>query len=236
VKKKPHKKVLSPFQEFVRTESVSGILLIFATILALISANTPLQGYYHQLLEQSLSIHISGFSLDKTFLHWVNDGLMAVFFLLVALEIKREFFFGQLTGIRKASLPVLSAVGGALFPAIIFLILNYGTEYSSGWAIPMATDIAFAIGILSLLGRYVPVWSKIFLTALAVTDDLLAILIIAVFYTSHLYFLPLLIAVLCILLLGILHQFKTTQLRYYLFVGIILWIAFLKSGIHATRA
>jgi len=236
VKKKSHKKVLSPFQEFVRTESLSGVLLIFATLLALIAANTPIKVYYHQLLEQTLSIHISGYTLDKTFLHWVNDGLMAVFFLLVALEIKREFFFGQLTGIRKALLPVLSAVGGALFPAVIFLMFNYGTEYSSGWAIPMATDIAFAIGILSLLGRYVPIWAKIFLTALAVTDDLFAILIIAVFYTSHLYLMPLLIAVLCILLLGLLHQFKITQIRYYLFIGIILWIAFLKSGIHATIA
>ncbi|HKJ30883.1 MAG TPA: Na+/H+ antiporter NhaA [Balneolales bacterium] len=236
MKKKSISKTFSPFQEFVRTESFSGVLLIIATLLALLIANTSLNQYYRQLLTTSFSIGFSGVILDKPLILWVNDGLMALFFLLVALEIKRELFFGQLAGFQKAILPVLSAVGGAFFPAIIFLVLNYGTKYSQGWAIPMATDIAFAIGILSLLGRYIPIWAKVFITALAVADDLFAILIIAIFYTDKLYAVPLIAGLIMVLILGIFNLFKIKKLRYYILVGIILWVAILKSGIHATIA
>lgn len=236
MRKSKSPKYLSPFQDFIQTESLSGLLLIIATLSALLVANTPLQTYYDHLLNSKLSIQIPGLILDKTLLVWVNDGLMTIFFLLVALEIKREFYFGELSGLKQALFPVFSAMGGALFPFIIFLVLNYGTIYSSGWSIPMATDIAFAIGILTVLGHYVPSWAKVFLTALAVIDDLFTIIIIGIFYTSHLKLIPVLIGALCVFVLVLFNVSRLMKLRYYIFVGVILWLSVLKSGIHATIA
>ncbi len=224
-------------EAFLKNESTSGILLICAAILALILSNSAFSGTYESFLHLPVGIHVGSLHLDKSLYHWINDGLMAIFFLLIGLEVKREVIEGDLSSIKKASLPVIAAIGGIIVPAMIYLYFNQNnTLASSGWAIPTATDIAFALGILSLLGKRVPVSLKIFLMALAIIDDLGAIVIIALLYTSNLSMLSLVTAASAIVVLIALNLFGVSKKAAYFIVGIILWVSVLKSGIHATLA
>lgn len=224
-------------KEFIKKESSSGILLIFATIAALILSNTFLAPFYESFLHVPVEIRVGSLHLDKPLYHWVNDGLMAVFFLLIGLEVKREILEGHLSSISQIVLPGIAAVGGMVVPAMIYLAFNQdNTIAQSGWAIPTATDIAFALGILSLLGRRVPISLKLFLMALAIIDDLGAIIIIALFYTAELSTLSIIIAFACLLILIVLNIFGVSKKAAYFMVGTILWISVLKSGVHATLA
>lgn len=211
--------------------------MIIATACALIIANSPLARHYNQLLELPLSISIGSFAIAKPLLLWINDGLMAIFFFMIGLELKRELIEGELSELKKISLPAIGAVGGMLFPALIYSFFNYTDPIAmKGWAIPAATDIAFSLGILSLLGKRVPVSIKIFLTSLAIFDDIVAIIIIAFFYTANLSFVALGISLLCIPILIILNRKGITAKSIYVLIGIIMWVAMLKSGVHATLA
>lgn len=214
------------FNEFFESEKAGGLILVFVTIVSLVLANSPLQTGYIKLWNYDIAGH--------SIVHWINDGLMAVFFLLIGLELEREIYHGELSSIKSASMPIFGALGGMLVPAGIFLALNFGTDTQSGAGIPMATDIAFAIGIMSLLGNRVPASLKIFLIALAVIDDLGAIIIIAVFYTTSLSFLNLGIALGIIAVLGILNRLKVHTLIPYMIGGVIAWYFMLLSGVHAT--
>lgn len=219
-------KLTKLFHEFFESEKAGGLILVFVTVVSLVLANTGFQkGYIH-----FWHYNIVGHSL----VHWINDGLMTIFFLLIGLELEREIYAGELTSLKHASLPIFGALGGMLVPAGIFMLLNFGTATQSGAGIPMATDIAFAIGILSLLGTKVPVSLKIFLTALAVIDDLGAIFVIAIFYTTSLSFVNLGIAIGILGLLGILNRLKVHNLIPYLIGGAIAWYFMLQSGVHAT--
>lgn len=233
------KKVTEPksvFQEFFESESSSGILLIVVTIIALIVANSPLNELYTSVLHAKFSIGFPGAMVDMSVHHWINDGLMAIFFLVIGLEIKRELVSGELSNFRSAILPIVAAIGGAVIPAGIFLLFNSGSEFQNGWGITMATDIAFAVGILTILGSRIPLWAKVFLSALAVVDDLIAVLVIAIFYTADINITALLIAGLSLIGLGILNWRNVSSLAPYLFFGVILWFAILTSGVHATIA
>jgi NhaA family Na+:H+ antiporter len=225
----------SMISRFLRLESASGLLLISAAALALLLDNSPLAWLYDGLLEVPMSVRIGALKLDKPLLLWINDGLMAVFFLLVGLEIKREILKGELSSRATAALPVLAAVGGMVAPALVFLAVNQDVpENLSGWAIPAATDIAFALGILKLAGPRVPLSIKVFLTALAIIDDLGAIVIIAVFYASQLSPTSLGLAVLFAFGLFVLNRRGVTRYTPYVLLGIALWVCVLKSGVHAT--
>ncbi|MBE3561181.1 MAG: Na+/H+ antiporter NhaA, partial [Ktedonobacteraceae bacterium] len=186
--------VLRPFQEFLQAETSSGLLLVVCTVIAFAWANSPWAAGYEALLEVHLTIGIAGFLLDHPLHVWINDGLMTIFFLLVGLELKREFMVGELSAPRQALLPIIAAAGGALCPALIYSMLNFNTAGAKGWGIPMATDIAFALGILLLVGRQLPESLRVFLSALAIADDLIAVLVIALFYTQNVNFLALGIA------------------------------------------
>lgn len=224
-------------EEFIRKESSSGILLIFITLLALILSNTFLSDIYETFLHLPVEIRIGLLHIDKSLYHWVNDGLMAIFFLLIGLEVKRELLEGHLSSLNQITLPGIAAVGGMVVPAGIYFLLNQDNQIAlNGWAIPTATDIAFALGILSLLGRSVPVSLKIFLMALAIIDDLGAIIIIAIFYTTNLSIVSISIALLSLIALIVLNMFGVTKKGAYFIIGTILWISVLKSGVHATLA
>ncbi len=229
--------MLSPIRYFLKLESASGILLIAASVIALILANSPFAGSYKQILELPVAVQVGALEIAKPLLLWVNDGLMAVFFFLIGLELKREFLEGELSDIRKVALPALGAVGGMALPAAIYLLINRGDAVAlSGWAIPAATDIAFALGILALLGKRVPNALKIFLVSLAIFDDIGAIVIIAFFYTAQLSFTALSVSVTCIVLLALLNWRGAMSVSLYVMIGIVMWVALLKSGIHATLA
>ena len=222
---------------FLRLESASGILLMLATALAMVFANSFLEPFYHFLLNIPIQIHIGALDINKPLLLWINDGLMTVFFFLVGLELKREFLEGELSNRRNIILPGVGAVGGMVFPALIYLLFNSDDPSTwRGWAIPVATDIAFTLGILTLLGTRVPISIKVFLTSLAILDDIGAILVIALFYTSGISTTALMVAGLCILVLILLNKLNYVSHSSYMMVGIVLWIALLKSGIHATLA
>jgi len=233
---RPIDRILSPFQEFFQREASSGILLIIATILALVWANSPWADSYQALWHTKVSFEFGSFSLSKDLLHWINDGLMAVFFFVVGLEIKREVVVGELASPRKAILPIVAAIGGMVIPAGIFLLFNPSGPAQAGWGIPMATDIAFALGVLSLLGKRVPLSLKIFLTAVAIVDDLGAVLVIALFYTSNIVWLSLIIGGVVLVILIIISRLGVRSPLVYAILGIVLWVAFLKSGVHATIA
>ena len=219
-------KLTKTFKAFFENEKSGGLLLLFVTILSLTLANSSFQSEYIALWEKDLGGH--------SITHWINDGLMTIFFLLIGLELEREIYHGELSSIKNASLPMIAALGGMLVPAALFLALNYGTTTQNGAGIPMATDIAFAIGILSLLGNKVPVSLKVFLTALAVIDDLGAIIVIAIFYTSSIAFVNLAIALGIWGLLFILNRMKIHNLIPYLIGGAAMWYFMLNSGVHAT--
>lgn len=224
-------------KEFIKKESSSGIILIFVTILALILSNSFLAPLYESFLHIPVEIRVGALHLDKSLYLWVNDGLMAIFFLLIGLEVKREILEGQLSSLKQISLPGFAAIGGMLIPAAIYLVFNYNSSVAiKGWAIPTATDIAFALGILSLLGKRVPVSLKIFLMALAILDDLGAILIIAIVYTTNLSVISILLALAFLIVLIGLNYFGVTRKSVYFVVGVFLWISVLKSGVHATLA
>ena len=225
--------------EFIQKESSSGVLLIFVTILALILSNTAIAQLYQSLIHIPIEVRIGPLHLDKTFSHWVNDGLMAIFFLLIGLEVKRELLEGHLSSIRQAMLPGIAAVGGMAVPALVYIAFNMDNPDPvalMGWAIPTATDIAFALGILSMLGSRVPVSLKLFLMALAIIDDLGAIIIIALFYTSDLSLVAISVAFVSLLILIAFNLMGITKKSLYFFMGLVLWVSVLKSGVHATLA
>jgi len=224
-------------EQFMQKEAAPGILLISATVLALLLSNTIMSPLYESFLHIPVEIRIGSLYLDKSLYHWVNDGLMAIFFLLIGLEVKREALEGHLSSLKQVSLPGIAAIGGMVVPAAIYLAFNSNNPIAvNGWAIPTATDIAFALGILSLLGKRVPVSLKIFLMALAIIDDLGAIVIIAIFYTTDLSTLSITVAFVSLLALIALNMFGVTKKAAYFIVGTILWISVLKSGVHATLA
>jgi len=229
-------RLLSPFQEFTQQEASSGILLIAATVIALIWANSPWAASYVHLWETEITVSVGSFSLSKEIIHWINDGLMAVFFFVVGLEIKREVLVGELASPRQAILPIVAAIGGMAFPAGLYVLFNARGAAHAGWGIPMATDIAFALGVLSLLGKRVPLSLKIFLTAVAIVDDLGAVLVIALFYTSEVVWVSLLIGAVFLVLLIAANKLGVRSPLVYSLLGFGLWLAFLKSGIHATIA
>ena len=230
----PKKYNLDLFKEFIESEKSSGYLLVLLTIISMLIANSSLGKEYIKIFHSYLDLSFSTIQLNYNVEQWINDGLMTVFFLLVGLEIEREIYVGELSTIKKAGLPVIAAAGGMLIPAVIHLSLNIGTPTQRGFGIPMATDIAFTLGILSLLGNRVPVSIKIFLTALAIIDDLGAIIIIAVFYTNQLSFIYLLSALGIFAFLIFLNKKNVNSLPVYLIMGIIMWYAMLKSGVHPT--
>ncbi|MDQ7005097.1 MAG: Na+/H+ antiporter NhaA [Ghiorsea sp.] len=224
-------------EEFIKKESSSGILLMIATILALIFSNTFLSGYYEAFLHVPVSIQIGSLSLDKSLHHWVNDGLMAIFFFLIGLEVKREVLEGHLSSMSQVTLPIVAAIGGMVVPALIYVYFNADNPLAAnGWAIPTATDIAFALGILSLLGKRVPLSLKVFLMALAIIDDLGAIVIIALFYTVDLSTLSITLASVALAVLIVMNRLGVVRKSAYFIVGLILWVSVLKSGVHATLA
>ena len=222
---------------FFQLESAGGLLLMAAAALAMIIANSPLSPIYNYLIEVPFTIGLGSAGLSKPLLLWINDGLMAVFFLLVGLELKRELLEGQLSSIKNITLPAVGALGGMLIPAGIYVFFNYDDPNAiSGWAIPAATDIAFALGVLSLLGSRVPASLKIFLTSIAIFDDIGAIVIIAVFYTAKISIAALIVAAVCLVLLLVCNRKGVSSLRVYCAIGLVLWVALLKSGVHATLA
>ena len=228
---------LSAIREFLQLESASGILLVIAGLIAMIAANSPLSVWYDALLQVPFKIQLAEFQLDKPLLIWINDLLMAVFFLLIGLEIKREVVMGELSDRAKIALPAIAAAGGMIVPAAIYAALNWHDPVGlRGWAIPSATDIAFALGVLSLFGERVPVGLKVFLMTLAVLDDLGAIIVIAFFYTRNLSLLSLGLAGVALVVLFALNRFGVMRLGAYLLVGTFLWVFVLKSGVHATLA
>ena len=227
---------LKPVSKFINQEYTGGAILFVSVVVALIWANSPWSAAYHALWDMKFVVSFAGRGLDQPLHVWINDGLMALFFFVIGLELKREFMAGELSSMKKAALPMMAALGGMLVPALIYGSFNYGRPSANGWGIPMATDIAFALGILSLAGKKIPTSIKVFLSALAVADDLGAVLVIAFFYTSQIAFVPL-IAGLCLLfILGIGNLMGIRSTGFYLVLGLAVWLGFLLSGIHATIA
>jgi NhaA family Na+:H+ antiporter len=228
---------VTAIKQFLKLEAAGGIVLVGAAALAMIMANSVLGGIYEAVLAIPVAIQIGALVIAKPLLLWINDGLMAVFFFLVGLEIKREVLQGELSSLAQASLPGVAAVGGMLVPALIYVLFNLGDgDALRGWAIPAATDIAFALGVLALLGRRAPPALKIFLLAIAIMDDLGAIIIIALFYTAHLSWISLALAGAGLLVLVAFNRFGITRIAAYVLVGVVVWICVLKSGVHATLA
>jgi NhaA family Na+:H+ antiporter len=229
-------RLVRPFQEFAKLESSGGILLIACTVAALIWANSPWASGYFHLWHTNLTFGFAGKLLSEPLHFWINDGLMALFFLLVGLEIKRETLVGELASFRKAALPIAAALGGMIVPAGFYLLFNHGADDAAGWGVPMATDIAFALGVLALLGNRVPASLRIFLAAFAIADDTGAVLVIAFFYTETISGIHLAVAGICFAGLIALNRAGVRHPIWYAILGVALWIAFLKSGIHATVA
>ena len=232
----PIDRLVRPFQIFLQNSTTGAVLLVCATVVALVWANSPWSHSYHHLLETPVSLGFPGGHVSKTLHHWINDGLMAVFFFVVGLEIKREVQTGELSSLKKAMLPIAGAAGGMVVPALFFLLFAKSGPESRGWAIPMATDIAFALGVLSLLGDRVPVALKVFLTALAIVDDIGAILIIAIFYTDSVAIVPLVVAAIGLGVSLVANRAGVRSGLAYFLIGFIVWSAFLESGVHATLA
>ena len=229
--------ISSPFKWFFKLEAASGLVLLISAILALIISNSDLSSLYFETLNKYLFIGINNFGLKLSVLHWINDALMAIFFFFVTLEIKREFLQGELSNIKQALLPIIAAVGGMVVPALFYVVINFGDpETINGWAIPSATDIAFSLGVLSLLGKRVPLSLKVFLTALAIIDDLGAILIIALFYSGDLNLIYLSLMLVAFIILLVINKFNIKVFFPYLLIGLLLWDFTHNSGIHATIA
>ncbi|MHC1685109.1 MAG: Na+/H+ antiporter NhaA [Clostridiaceae bacterium] len=230
-------KLISPFLYFFRSEASSGIILLICAITAIIIANSNLAIVYNDMLHRYVTIGYRNFSISMSTIHWINDGLMVIFFFVVGMEIKRELVIGELKSLKRTILPVAAAIGGMIVPAIIYTLFNYNSEAVTGWGIPMATDIAFALGILSIVGsEKAPKGIVVFLTALAIVDDLGAIIVIAIFYTSKLQVGALILGFIVLVLLIMANKFKVKYKSVFIIGGVILWICFLKSGVHATIA
>jgi Na+/H+ antiporter nhaA len=229
--------VVQLIQRFLKLESAGGILLLFSAAVAMLLANSPLSSQYNDFLNLPVSLQIGSFSINKTLIHWINDGFMAVFFVLVGMEVKKELFEGALSSYQQAIFPAIAAVGGMIVPALVYwFIAKQDPSLANGWAIPMATDIAFALGIMALLSKQVPLPLKIFLLALAIIDDLGAIVVIALFFSHELSVQALIFSGISILTLVLLNRFRVSALCAYMVVGAILWASVLKSGVHATLA
>ena len=229
--------ISAPFRWFFKLEAAGGLILLIAAIVAIFISNSDLSKYYFEILNTHINIQTKVFQLNLSILHWINDGLMAIFFFIVTLEIKREFIQGELSNTKKALLPIIAAIGGMAIPAIIYIYINLdANDTLKGWAIPSATDIAFSIGVLSLLGSRVPISLKVFLTALAIIDDLGAIIIIAFFYSTELQHMYLILMVVTFLILILLNKMKVKLFLPYLILGILLWYFTHGSGIHSTIA
>ncbi|WP_369857901.1 Na+/H+ antiporter NhaA [Candidatus Thalassolituus haligoni] len=227
----------NPLNKFLKMESAGGILLMLAALLAIIFANSPLESFYNLLLETPVEVRIGALHIAKPLLLWINDGLMAIFFFMVGLELKYEWLEGELQDKRNVVLPGVGALGGMLVPALIYVYFNHSNAIDiQGWAIPAATDIAFALGILVLLGSRVPTSIKIFLTSLAIFDDIGAIVIIAVFYTDNISMTALSVIALCLPVLFLMNRFQVESKSVYMLLGAIMWVSMLKSGVHATLA
>src|SRR4051794_40168235 len=230
------KRLVRPFQEFARLEASSGILLIGFTVVAVAWANSPWSASYSHLWHTDPTFGLAGRLLAKPLHFWINDGLMALFFLLVGLEIKREILVGELASFQRAVLPIAAALGGMIVPAAFYLLFNHGGPGAAGWGIPMATDIAFALGVLALLGSRVPTSLKVFLAALAIADDIGAVLVIAFFYTQRISWISLGVGGVFFVALLVANRAGGRNLLIYAILGLGLWVAFLQSGIHATVA
>ncbi len=228
--------IKEPLNKFMQLETSSSIILFLATVSALILANSAISESFLSFWQNDISISLPGFELSKPVLKWINDGLMAVFFFLIGLELKREIMVGELNKIKNASLPFFAAIGGMIVPALLFITLNKGNAGSEGWGIPMAADIAFTLGILKLLGNRVPSGIKIFLMAFAIIDDLGAVLVIAFFYSSNLIWANIFIGLIIVAILFLFSKFGYYSKYLYLTAGVIVWVLFLKSGIHSTIA
>ena len=229
--------ISKPFKYFFKLEAASGLILLFAAILALFISNSDLSNYYFEILQKKLKLGLGSFGLELSILHWINDVLMAIFFFLVSLEIKREFVKGELSNPKQAMLPIVGAIGGMLIPALFYILINWDDSIKmNGWAIPSATDIAFSLGVLSLLGKRVPISLKVFLTALAIIDDLGAIVIIAFFYSGNIQIKYLVLMLVALIILIILNKKNVKYFFPFLLVGILLWDFTHQSGIHATIA
>ncbi|CAA6803459.1 MAG: Na+/H+ antiporter NhaA type [uncultured Sulfurovum sp.] len=233
---KAFKKLATPFEHFLHAQTTTGFVLMFMTILALILANSPLAETYAHFFHTKIDFSVGTWKLSHTIHHWINDGLMAIFFFIIGLEIKREVMVGELSNIKVAILPILAAIGGMIFPALIYMYINAGTDGSVGWGIPMATDIAFAISALVLLGKRVPPALVTFLVALAIVDDLGAVLVIALFYTEQIHTLPLIMAGVMFLIMVVFNRFGIHMILPYFIVGLLMWFFMLESGVHATIA
>jgi NhaA family Na+:H+ antiporter len=235
-KSHPIEVLMSPFLSFAKLEAASGILLLASTIAALVWANSPWADSYHAIWSTPSTFGIGQFSLTETRHEWINDGLMAVFFFLVGLEIKREVLIGELSSLRQAAFPLIAALGGAILPAIVYLSVAHTGDALRGWAIPMATDIAFVLGVLGVLGSRVPISLKVFVTALAIADDLIAVLVIAFFYTEHIHFMSLALGLVGVALCFGENWLGVRKPTVYAITGLFVWYAVLKSGVHATVA
>lgn len=232
----PIDRFLRPLHEFIHRQASSGIVLLFSAVVALIWANSQWAHVYHDFWHTEVSFNIGGTGISKDILHWVNDGLMAVFFFLVGLEIKREFLVGELSNIKQALLPIFCAVGGMAIPALVYMGFNFDSAGAIGWGIPMATDIAFALGVLALVGSRVPIALKAFLVAIAIVDDIGAVIVIAVFYTSAISLPSILLILVVMFVLISMNRLHVHHTHPYLIAGFFLWIGFLSSGLHATLA
>jgi NhaA family Na+:H+ antiporter len=229
--------MLKAFRDFLRLETASGIILVVAAVFALLIANSPLSSLYASLINLPVEIRVGDFQIAKPLLLWINDGLMSMFFLMVGLELKREVVEGQLSKLSQAALPTIGAIGGMLAPALIYTAINQGDDVAlQGWAIPAATDIAFALAVLALLGNRVPISLRVFLVSIAILDDIGAIVIIALFYTSELSIFALTVAGVCVPVLFTLNRRGVLEKTPYLLIGLVMWVAVLKSGVHATLA
>jgi len=236
MKKSPIDQLIEPVSKFIHQEYTSGIVLLMSVLAAIVWVNSPWQESYHHLWEITFSAGVGNAVLSHPLHIWINDGLMAIFFFVIGLELKREFMEGELSSLKKAALPMMAALGGMLVPALIYYFINKGTEAAHGWGIPMATDIAFALALLSIAGKHIPSSIKVFLSALAVADDLGAVLVIAFFYSTGISFLPLLIGLGFLLILVIANLMGVRSGTFYLVIGFGVWVGFLLSGVHATIA
>jgi len=233
---KAFKRIATPFEHFLHSQTTTGLVLALMTVLALVIANSPLYEFYNHFFHTYIEFNVGEWKLSHTLHHWINDGLMAIFFFMIGLEIKREVLVGELSNIKVAILPILSAIGGMLLPALIYLSFNQGTDGAAGWGIPMATDIAFAISALVLLGKRVSPALVTFLVALAIVDDLGAVLVIAIFYTDQIQFLALGLAGVSFAIMIIFNRLGIHAILPYFIVGLFLWFFMLESGVHATIA
>jgi NhaA family Na+:H+ antiporter len=228
--------ITSPFVRFAKMEAAGGIVLLASTIAALIWSNSPWAHSYHDLLETKLTVGFGSFVVTENRHHWINDGLMSLFFFLVGLEIKREFLIGELSTLRRAAFPFIAALGGVIAPAVIYISIAHGAQFSRGWAIPISTDIAFTLGLLTILGSRIPIALRVFVTALAIVDDIFAVAIIAIFYTSEIQFFSLAIGIAGVVLSLIANVLGVRKPTVYAVIGIVVWWAVLNSGVHATIA